>query len=253
MGLFSRRSAAPGQPPAKPGRVPLASGRRLQSSLGAEQVVKVLESAVSAYKKRPYEHTPLVVPVGYEWLSAGAPPAMAYGFDDVDDFIILAALWLNGTGTEIGLFPLGSGDDRLQNIPAIGHMKRLDSSLTSTGTIPANSIALKSPQITDAFLSNLLALGGFPETPLNLAVADAELASLLKIKAWEFIRSRDERAASRFVENHDTASAQTVLDDLAAWNAGVVPYIQELPYRIQGIVLTREDGEPAHFWHNMER
>ncbi len=252
MGLFNSGRTKRSRTPAKPGRVPLASGRRLQSSLGAERVLEVLEAAVSAYKKRPYEHTPLVVPVGYEWLSAEAPPAMAYGFDDVDNFIILAAFWRNGSGTTIGLFPLGSGDDRLANIPAIGHMKLLDASLTSTGTIPANSIALKPPQVTDAFLSNLLTLGGYPATPLNMAIADAELASLFKIKAWEFMRSRDERAASRFVETHGHVSAQTVLDDLAAWNAGVVPYIQELPYRIQGIVMTREDG-PANFWKNMER
>jgi hypothetical protein len=222
--------------------------------LGPDEFTQVLNEAVRAYKTPPYEHTPLIYPPGYLWLSGDTPPSTVLSFDDVDDTIIVAPLWTRASGIEIALFPLGSGDERLQGLAVIGEIKRRDPSLRSIGTYPENTVALTSPPITEMFLANFLTLAGYPATPGNLAIADIQLAGLFKIKAWEFINSRDPRTAERFVAEHGRAPAQRVLDDLAAWNPGVIPYIQELPYRVQGVVLRKtSQSENDPFWEGLTR
>jgi hypothetical protein len=72
------------------------------------------------------------------------------------------------------------------------------------------------------------------------------------IKAQEYIGSQDQRRAARFVEEHRPTPMnaldlpQLILDDLGAWNPGVLPYVQELPYRVRAILLQRDEaGRPA--------
>jgi hypothetical protein len=76
------------------------------------------------------------------------------------------------------------------------------------------------------------------------------------LKANQFISSQDARLASRFVDDHqlrpDNAERllQDILDDLAAWNPQVIPYIQELPYRNRAILLHRDENGKLEspFW-----
>jgi hypothetical protein len=251
MALFGKRdSSNPAE--SGTGKVPLASGLRLSSSLVLGALRRVLHDAVGAYRRPPYEHTPLIYPPGYLWLSGDTHPSEVLAFDDVDKSVVTAALWAREVGTEIGLFPLGSGDERLPGLAVVREMKQLDPSLTLVGTYPPKTIALIAPRITEQFLSNLVAMAGYPARPRNLEIADAKLAGMFRIKAWEFINSRDPRTAKRFVADHENASAQRVLDDLAMWNPGVIPYIQELPHRVQGIVLEGEAASTGHFWEDME-
>jgi hypothetical protein len=44
---------------------------------------------------------------------------------------LLIAMWEREGGTEIGMFPLGAGDERL-TLPMIGHWKGQDRSLTAS-------------------------------------------------------------------------------------------------------------------------
>ncbi|WP_132836158.1 hypothetical protein [Streptomyces sp. BK205] len=69
------------------------------------------------------------------------------------------------------------------------------------------------------------------------------------IKAGEFVRSRDGQAqalqyrAKQNAESRPTSGrAQSALDDLAAWNTGVIPYINDMPWRCRAIILESAAG-----------
>jgi hypothetical protein len=252
VGLFSKRKSSEPLVTGPP-RYMMASGRRLKSSLDAEPSVNTLNAAAHTYSEPPYEHTPLVTPVGYTWLG-DEPPTQVVGFDDVDKYILIAALWERSDGTDIGLFPLGKGDDRIQGMPVVGYMKKADPSLSSTGTYPERLFALIPPRLTDDYFADFLMLGNLPVSPHNMALLDSKVAGMFKIKAWELIKSKDQRMATRFVDEHESSSAQEVLDALGRWNPGVVAYIQGLPYRVRGIALSGDGAAGADgFWGDFER
>lgn len=89
-------------------------------------------------------------------------------------------------------------------------------------------------------------------TAKNFSIAYDQVVVGFKIKAYQFISSQDERAASRFVDQHAASSPQEILDALAAWNPDVVPYMQDLPYRVQGVML-QALGSQGSFWEGLER
>ena len=74
------------------------------------------------------------------------------------DFLLVTltpAAW----GTEAGIFPLGSGDDRL-TLPVVGHWKMRDNSLSSTGQWPGGTVRLAPPPVTDQLVDDTLAAAG---------------------------------------------------------------------------------------------
>lgn len=74
---------------------------------------------------------------------------------------------------------------------------------------------------------------------------------MFKLKAYQLISSQDQLLGSRFIEEHDGASPQQVLEDLGSWDHDVVPYIQDIPGRIKGLLL--ENTAEGNAWKDLER
>jgi hypothetical protein len=78
------------------------------------------------------------------------------------------------------------------------------------------------------------------------------------IKAHEFISAKNPRAAERFIDDHSWSpgagigQSQSVLNDLAAWNHSVLPYMQDLPARCRAIMLEAA-AEGGTFWADLDR
>ena len=244
MGIFRTRREQQA-PAARPGAT-LGSGRRLRSSADLGSCLATLHAVVEGYRPRKYEHLPLWVDSGFTWLGSGLEPSTVISGQDGNEDFLLVALWPVDGGTEAGMFPLGSGDQRL-NLPIIGHWKMRDPSLTSVGQFPASSIALRAPRIPTRYLETTLTLGGAPATPANVAALLDMTVQQMLVKSHQFISSQDQRQAQAFVAAHrDTNDLQGILDDLGAWNPGVLPYIQDLPLRIRGLMLSPEIRRRVH-------
>jgi len=250
MPLFSRRNADRSQPPPS-GPKPMASGRHLSSSLQLEGSISALDAAVRGIAAPPYQHMPALAPAGHTWLGGEPRPAAVLCFSDDGGYPVMATFWSEGGGTRSGLFPLGSGDERLQQLPVIGHWKRQDPSLSSIGTLAPRQIRYEVPVLPPDYFANILILGGAPISDRNQRVMSAHVAMMFKLKAQQFISSENEHLARRFVDSHEGASPQQVLADLGDWNNDVIPYIQDIPGRVQGLLL----GNPGdtEVWKQLER
>lgn len=249
MGLFSRRSES--RPaPASSLAVPVASGRQLSSKLGLDESLAALDAAVRTLNAPPYQHMPALAPAGYTWLDDGPEPDCVMTLSDEDGHPIMATFWRRVDGTRSGLFPLGSGDDRLQRLPVIGYWKQQDPSLSSTGVLPARLIQYEVPNLPADYYANILILGGFPISDVNQRVMRAHVTMLFKLKAYQYISSQDQRLASRFMDEHSNSSPEQLMRKMATWEKGLIPYIQELPGRMQGILLEEKDAE---VWKQLER
>jgi hypothetical protein len=78
-------------------------------------------------------------------------------------------------------------------------------------------------------------------------------ADHLLVKAYQFINSQNPRYAQAFVDEHrGMPDLQRILDDLGGWNPGVLPYIQDLPLRLRGLMLEPELKKSSPFWQELE-
>jgi hypothetical protein len=257
-------TGASGAVAGQPGIPPLGSGQRLATSQDVMQCVRLLEGLLLTYRTPKYQHLPPYVYPGWTWNGSSAAPMTVVACDDRAGDFMLIAFWPAGTGSEAGVFPLGSGDDRLKSLPLVEDWAARDATLRPTGTFGAGLIRLAPPQVTRAFTEDLLATAGFPHTPHNLARATRQLAIMLLIKAQEFISIQDPRAAQRFCQDHAAEKffaarpgsppedcLNWILADLAAWNYGLLPYIQELPVRLRAIMLNSVGKAP--FWDELKQ
>jgi hypothetical protein len=259
MGLFGSKKNGPAREKQIP---PMGSGRRLASALGVTETLNTLEAVVSGYRPPKYANMPYLVDTGFAWLAdpADTPRAVVSCEDAQDDFQ-LVALIERASGTEIGLFPLGSGDARL-TLNIVGHWKQRDPSLTSRGTWPAGTIALRPPRVTDDLFQVALARAGYPPSGRNMLIIAEQLFSGFLMKASDFVSRLDsERAALQFIDDHQKKAVwsmddlsgplQSVVDDLVKWNPRVLPYIQELPWMVSAVYL---DGDHVGgYWDQMEK
>ena len=75
-------------------------------------------------------------------------------------------------------------------------------------------------------------------------------------RAWQNMDSNGDPNADRFVDPHTwvpapgVAQLQQVLDDHAAWNPAVIPYIHDLPAHGRAILLDTADS--SELWAGME-
>jgi hypothetical protein len=249
MGIFGRRKQAVA-PKVVP---PLGSGRRLRSDQGIQACLFNLEQILWSYRQPQYPEMPAYFVPGWTWSSSEAAPDAVVCCADSQDRFLLIAMWNSSERAEIGLFPLGSGDDRLQAMPVIGHWKQKDPSLTSIGTLPADLITLAPPIVPETYCAELIGQRGFPPTEMNLAIGWATICQQFAIKAMQFIASKDRRAADRFVESHGSdypshADAQQILNDLADWDFRVLPYMQDIPMRIRALLLSMDH---ATLWEQL--
>lgn len=259
MGFFRRRGTS-GET-SHPQFPHLGSGRRLRSVLALPNCLAHLEAILLSY--RPLEsayRTPYVVP-GWRWNGSQQqekPPETIITFGGADGEPLFSAFWPDRSGTEFGLFPLGSGDERLSSLPIIGHWKQRDASLTSIGIVPGGLITLAPPYVPDHFVEELLKTAGFPFTPYNVEAIGTMVGRMFLAKAHQFIASQDPRSADRFIQSHAYTGGplrefyQRVLDDLAAWNPDILPYIQDTPMRVRAISLEAGDA-PGTIWSTLER
>ena len=255
MALFGKRAAAPKGPPAKP---TLGSGRQLRSALAPNECLSTLKTILLEYRAPKYPHLPPYVAAGWDWV--GRPedrPAAAVACDDSRDKFLLIAFWPQASGTEMGMFPLDDGDERLNAMPIIGHWKQKDPSLSSIGVVPSKMITLSAPTLGADFLPGILAAGGAPVTPGNLEAVGEVMCRMLLAKAYEMISSGNQAAAERFIDARrwyagaGVAQCQRVLDDMVQVNPAVTPYIQQLPMRARAILLDVGDTEGS-FWAGLD-
>ena len=242
MGLFSKRDAPP-----TPRRAAMGSGRRLRSSLTASAFHQTVEGLMADYHPPKRPGMPAAVPAGHHWQAlTRAPSSTLCGEDGAGDFL-LVTVWDNGRSVEAGVFPLGTGDERLR-LPFIGHLKQRDPSLTSIGVIAAGSITLQAPRVPSQLPQDVLHAAGLAASPRNIELICQQIASMFLIKAHQFIGAEDPHAADAFVASNRpspglaTQSLQRILDNLGAWNPQVLPYIQDLPYRVRSILLERDQN-----------
>jgi hypothetical protein len=257
MGLFSRGPAAPVEAPGT-----LSSGRRLTSSLSSDEAHRTVEALMNSYRERQYPTLPHLVPAGTVWMGSPADePTAFYAGADQEGAFLLFTFRGTASGSEIGVFPLGHGDARL-TLPIIGHLKQRDASLTSIGTYPHGALRLTRPPVPDDLVDQTLAAAGYPATPLNLAQIADQLFTMASLKAFQYISSQDgdpvgHRYLRAWREQATFGPAlvepiRMVLDGLAAWDVSVLPYMQDIPLRIQGVVL-QASGHEGSFWDSLER
>lgn len=249
MGFIKKLMASGQAPQPQAVSIALSSGRRLRSGLALDDCLSVLANVVQSYHpaKSAYR-LPYVVP-GWQWNGAPGyehPPVKVVTCSDTDDYPLSIAFWAGPSGafrTEMGLFPLGSRDERLAAMPFVGHWKQHDPSLNSAGVFPQGLIALTPPPIPDNYVEEILSAAGCSLTPSNIEALSRDLGYMYLIKAWEFIKSKDARAADIFVDRHGYSGdpmvqqIRGVLSDLVTWNHQLLAYIQDLPMTIRAFVL----------------
>jgi hypothetical protein len=211
-----------------------------------------------SYRSPKYKNLPAYVYPGWSWNAHDeAPPATVVSFKDSNDDFLLAAFWPADGATEFGLFPLGSGDDRLEDMPMADDWEAKDTSLSSIGVVPGGKITLCPPLLAERYLDDLLTTAGLPATPANVHAVGLKVGELFLIKAFQFISSQDQRASDRFGEGHRFRGGpllpfcQSVLDDLAAYDFSFLPYVQELPMRVRALLL--EDDNVRGILDNADR
>ncbi len=144
MGLFRRQPKTHGSEDPSTGHPgALDSGRRFSSLLPLGDAVSTVQQLIASYGCGP------IASAEFTW---HGPPDEApvevfvadiTGASHPGDYLVIS-FRADGGSTEIGVFPEGSGDDRLA-IPFAGNLKMLDRSLSSTGTVPGGQLSVASP------------------------------------------------------------------------------------------------------------
>jgi hypothetical protein len=233
------------------GAARIGPGRRMRTELDPDGCEELLEEILSTYRERRYVHLPHHVDCGHEWLGEGPPPDRAVCFTDGQDKWLLLTVRRQGSGSELGLFRLG-GDER-ETPPVIGHWKMRDQSLLSIGSIPAGSVAITAPRIPADLAEDLVRSAGYPLTAANVAAAATMLEQQFLLKAHQFINSQEPGYADEFVARHRSTGLQEIVRDLAAWNTIVLPYVQDLPWRIRALMLEPATMGQSPFWRDMDQ
>jgi len=239
----SKKEREPDGPP------PLGTGRRLTSGRNQEEALASLEQVIWSYRAPQYPEMPAYFDAGWIWSDdASSAPDRAVSCTDSNDEFLLVTLRATGSGTELGVFPLGSGDDRLVR-PIFGHWKQRDPSLTSTGTWPAGLVTLAPPPVPEDYVAELIGRRGFPATEANLSLGWTHICQQFSLKASQYVElaTKSHPAVLRFIDDHlsdrpDRLLAQRILADLALIDYGILPYMQDIPMRIRALLLSREDA-----------
>ena len=254
MGIFSKK--APAQTSSARPSARIGAGIRLSSDRDGAASATTLEALLASYRTPRYQHLPSHITPGWEWRGpAGDQPDAVVQFEDGNDDITWAFVWSRPSGSEIGLVSLGGDGDLVAS-----QWQALDPSLTRTGSLDAGLAVLLPPPVTQDLYRRTLAAAGFPATPANLTDIGRQSCVMYAIKADELIRRKDPRAADRFGRDHAWQPGtsyvdlgQQIFDDMARWNMGVLPYLQQLPERVRAIILEpSDDGTRAEVFEGLE-
>jgi len=256
VGLFSKKKepATSGGSAAPPR---FGAGRRLECAQAPPEAIGTIAKVLDSFAPTNYRHMPPLSPAAIDWFGEEPAPVEAWGCSyGTDDFFVFT-LWPRGGGSVVGLFPLGGSEESL-NTPFIGQWKQADSSLTSTGRFEPRQFALRPPELPATYFEDILRIAGKPVNAANVAAVAEQIGQMFLVKAHQFMSNQDARAADRFLDDHrwsgDLTLPQQILRDLGNWNHQVIPYIQDLPYRAQGILLEPgPDGTmSADIWQRMK-
>jgi hypothetical protein len=242
VGLFSRsksphtRASSSGT---NPGVGKVGPGRRLRSSENLDSGRRILEDIIESYGTRQYPELSRVVLAGWEW----------YGPDDARPEVVLCGPMQDGhpgfialrrvpEGTEAGIYDL-TGE---MSLPIIGHWKMRDKSLTSIGEAAGGQLALTAPSVPDDYVEELVQRLGLPTNIENWTKAATELHQMFVLKAVTFMQQAPQSVADMFIDDHRNVplgieGLRVILRDLARWNTGVIPYMQDVPPRVRALIL----------------
>jgi hypothetical protein len=219
-------------------------------------VVATLSQVLNVAAPTPYVQMKTPHDSHVTWHGDGPQPAEAWSCSYGQDDIFVFALWPTGSGTEIGFFPLGGSEESLST-PLIGQWKQVDPSLRSIGRIEPMRLTLHPPRLPEDYYDETLRLAGKTISPANREALVRQTALMFVLKAQGYIAIQDQRGAERFVDSHawngDLSLPQSILNDVADWNYGVVPYLQDLPWRVRGLLLEPGPGgaPEADLWNQM--
>jgi hypothetical protein len=238
MALFKRQAAV--RDSVTP---PFGSGWLFRSALDSTSCLETLISLIRDYWQPKYAAMTEYVHPGWSWNAPDeTPPTTVVSFKDQNGDVTLVAFWPTAIGTTLGIFPLGPESTS----PIVAAWRASDPTLSPSGGIAAGKLTLTAPRITEAYLVDILDRAGIEPRPEHLRAVGLQIAELFLIKALQFVGAQDKRAVARFAEAHrydgepPPAFCERILEDLAAHDADVLPYIQELPMRIGALLLEKE-------------
>ena len=259
MNLFTREQRPP-VAAAEPGRP--APGILLTSTLDPDGCLRVLGQTLLSFRVPEYTYLPSFTSVGWAWAGGSAPvPETVISCADRTGDDVLVALWPARRGSLIGLFPLTGGDEQADRLDSsmLAPWRRHDTSLSGTvAGLEAGLIRLAPPVLAAGYAEEIVSAAGYRATRRNTQVVMRTAGSLFLARAQQFIEHREPRMARRFVRDHplpqpmSAATLQEIVNDLARWNPGVLPYLQWMPVRTRAIMLERcQDRET--FWGGLDR
>jgi hypothetical protein len=251
MGLFASKGKAPrgGHPMAI-----LGSGLRLQSRLDPDGCLQNLDAVLRRYRTPEYVHLDSFVDAGFEWRWSKGAPTRVLSFKDRNDASTFLAIWPEERFTMMGLFPLGSGDERLMQAPILHHLRDQGGALLRAGFIRPGLLALREPVVSADYCESMLSVGGYPATPKNLARAYEMMRKQFVLRSCQFIQTRDAAAAEKFrIAHRSPVALQAIMRDLAAWDSDFLPYIQSIPARMKALMLEPLTLEKSPFWLELDR
>jgi hypothetical protein len=249
MGLFKKKNPPESALP-QPSRY--GPGRRFSSENDPVRTEQALSNALTINSPTPYEHMKPLHNARVTWHGDGSQPTAGWSCSYGSDEKFVFTVWPSGSGSEVGFFPLGGSEESL-GTPLIGQWKQLDPSLQSIGRFESGLLTLNPPQLTDSYYNDTLTIAQKSVTDMNRMVLIEQTALMFVLKAQGYIAGTDPRGADDHAWNGDLAMPQRILDDMAQWNHGVVPYLQDLPWRVRGILLEpNQDGvSTAEIWKKM--
>jgi hypothetical protein len=253
MGLFRNREPLQRERPDIPR---FGGGLRLHSDCDVRSCARSLSETLKVHAPTPYLHMPTLNIANVVWHGEGFAPTGAwtcsYGTDDIFVFV----MWSLPRGTEVGLFPLGGSEESLAT-PLVGQWRQIDSSLSAMGRYEPRQLTLLAPRVPKQYYERILQAADRQVTAQNVALLAQQVAVMFAIKGQQFIATKDPAAASRFIDRHawegDISLPEQMLRDIGELNRGLLPYIQDLPGRVRGILLERDPGGrlPGVVWEQM--
>lgn len=241
MGLFTRskrNEVTPSLPRSGSGIAKLGVGRRVRCAQDIGSTRLVLAEILESYGPRQYPELPRLVTAGWEWFGSPAQqPAVVVSGAMHDGHPGFVTLRSTAEGTEAGIYDL-AGE---MTLPLIGHWKQQDASLTSIGQVEAG-LAIAAPPVPDNFIEELVQRLGLEPSEENWRTAAAQLRQMFVLKAITYMQKEPEVVTHRFIDDHRSVPLGVeglfmILNDLARWRTGIVPYIQDIPPRIRAFVL----------------
>jgi hypothetical protein len=231
------------------------SGRRLTSSQNSTDVIDSVGRVLDVHSPAPYAAMGALHRAQVEWRGDGPRPVATFTCTYGADEIFVLTMANDGPGTLIGLFPLGND----LTTPLVGQWKQADGSLSSVGTFAPGTVALRPPTLASSYFEDMLRAAGFDTRKENALQLCEQVLSMFNVKAYQFITSAEPWAAESFISQHrwtgDLDACDRLLADLGNWNRSVIPYIQDLPDRVRGLLLERDStgSLTADIWQRVAR